>query len=579
MVSRVFVVSSIAALLLSGPVPAKTLRVSPNLGPPFFATASACLKASSPGDTCLLESGDYRETLVPPNGTRLQAAPGAAPVIDGTEPLTGWTSQGNNVWTIPYTKPDRVPAVQIFIDGIPAAEARWPNAPADPIRPAWSTMATGTTETKIVDPTLPSGDWTGATAHIFGGTDPYSHLTATVIKSAPGELTLNAEAAKSCPTFCAAPGSVYYLFGVPAAFDTEGEWLLAGGTLTLMMPAGESPEGHVRAKARSLGIDLRQKSNVTIQGVRLFAATIETGANTSGNTIDSINAQYISEYVIMDGLKNPDPIGAHVGDSGIILAGSGQTLQNSILDISAGNGVLLNGDSLTVQNNLIENAGYLGSYVAPIEIIAASNSQIMHNTVANASGYGITGGLDPATVTNLRVAYNNVHDALVERVDGGGIYFCCGGTPSTGLSLDHNWVHNFQVPLPPYWGDGIYIDNGLGDGVIMTQNFVERPNNGEGALSANGQSTGPSGQNNVITSNTVLGGATGSADIWYDYQTNLTVTDNRIPNGLGDYGNNTFAPGSPARNSPHAKGATDLGHNPNKAGVGCNFKGCSSPPP
>ena len=553
------------------------LRVTPNQAAPGFHTIAACFAGAQRGDTCRLAPGRYAETAVPRSGTTLAGEAGS--LIDGTDPLSGWKSQGNNVWTIAYTKPPKIAAVQIFIDGKPAAEARWPDATPDPIRPAWSRMASGTTATHIIDPNLPAGDWNGATVHIFGGADPYSHLTAPVVSSHAGELTLGHLAKASCPTYCAAPGSRYYVFGAAAAFDAPGEWLLSKGTLALMMPAGLSPEGHVRAKARRLGVDLRHSSNVTVQNVHLFAATIETGAATTHDVIDGIAARYISEFTILDTPTNPYPIGAHVADSGIILAGSHHTLENSILTISAGNGVLLNGDSLTVQNNLIENAGYLGSYVAPIEIIAASNSQILHNTVARASGYGITGGLDPVTLTNLRVAYNNVHDALLERVDGGGIYFCCAGTPSSGLSIDHNWVHSFASPLPPHWGDGIYIDNGLGDGVTMTQNFVERPSHNEGAIAANGSSSGPSGQNNVITFNTVLGGKAGSNDIWYDYQSSLTVTDNRMPNALGDDDNTTYAPGSPARNSPSAAGATDLGADPNQAGVGCDFRGCASAPP
>jgi hypothetical protein len=552
-------------------------RVTPDRAAPGFHTIAACFAGARPGDTCRLAPGRYAETAIPPSGTMLAGQAGS--LIDGTDPLSGWTAQGGNIWTIPYTRPHAITAVQIFIDGKPGNEARWPNATPDPIRPAWSRMAAGTTATHIIDPNLPAGNWKGATVHIFGGADPYSHLTAPVVGSQAGALTLDRIAKLSCPTYCAAPGSRYYIFGQAAAFDAPGEWLLVGGTLTLMMPAGLSPEGHVRAKARTLGVDLRHSSNATVQGVRLFAATIETGRTTTNDLIEGVTAKYVSEFTILDGPKNPDPIGAHVADSGIILAGSHHTLENSIVTISAGNGVLLNGDSLTVQNNLIENAGYLGSYVAPIEIIAASNSQILHNTVALASGYGITGGLDPATIANLHVAYNNVHDVLLERVDGGGIYFCCAGTPSTGLSIDHNWVHSFAAPLPPHFGDGIYIDNGLGDGVTMTQNFVERPSNNEGAIAANGNGSGPSGQNNVITFNTVLGGKPGSNDIWYDNQTSLTVTDNRIPNNLGDYGNTTYAPGSPARNSPSAAGATDLGADPNKAGVGCNFQGCASPPP
>ncbi len=543
-----------------------------------FRTISACVAAARSGDRCLVTAGRYRETVVGRSGVWIEAAPGVPPIIDGTDPLEGWVRVSDGLWSISYKKPAALPTIQIFIDGVPGNQARWPNASPDPVRPNWAVMQAGSTASVIMDPNLPPGDWRGAVVHIFSGTNPYSHKTVTVTASAPGILAINDPDEADCPTFCAAPGGRYYAFGVKAAADMPGEWYLQNGKMYLLMPKGSNPNGgHVTAKARILGIDMTHASNVTVSGLHLFAAATATGDGSRNDTIDGILAEYISELDMLGDTSNPQPIGAHVADSGIILRGIGNTLRNSVISRSAGNGVTVAGANITIQNNLFQSIGYLGSYVAPVEIIDGAGVQVVHNTISGAAGYGIAGGLDPATLAAARISYNNVHDTMLQRVDGGPIYFCCAGVNTAGLLIDHNWVHGYAVPIPPFYGNGIYLDNGLGAGVTIAQNLVERPANSEGGIALNGQASGSTGEGNAVQFNTITGST--ANDFWFDNQINLTLVGNLSANGFGDFGGNIFAAGSPNGNSPTASGAIDLSPNPNQAGVGCNFAGCSSPYP
>jgi hypothetical protein len=66
--------------------------------PQAFRTIGHCAQVVQPGDTCLLESGTYHETVTPAtSGTDTQpitftADAGAVPVIDGADPISGtWT--------------------------------------------------------------------------------------------------------------------------------------------------------------------------------------------------------------------------------------------------------------------------------------------------------------------------------------------------------------------------------------------------------------------------------------------------------------------------------------------------------
>ncbi len=70
-----------------------------------FRTVQRAADAMQPGDACLIRSGEYREKIVPPRGgTSVQARityrnyPGEAPVIKGSERVTGWVDQGGGLW-------------------------------------------------------------------------------------------------------------------------------------------------------------------------------------------------------------------------------------------------------------------------------------------------------------------------------------------------------------------------------------------------------------------------------------------------------------------------------------------------
>ena len=551
---------------------------APSRTPGAFRTIGACVAAARSGDRCLVAAGRYRETVTGRSGISVEAAPGGPAIIDGTDPLEGWVPLGGGLWSIAYTRSASIPTIQIFIDGVPGNQARWPNASADPVHTNWAVMQAGTTAGLVIDSKLPSGDWRGATVHIFSGTNPYSHKTATVIASAPGRLAINDPDESDCPIYCAASGGFYYVFGVKAAADTPGEWYLQGGRLYLLLPRGYDPNGgHIAAKSRLLGIDMTQASNITVRGLNLFATAIATGDASRNDVIDGITAEYVSELDILDTPGNPEPIGASVTDSGFVLRGSGNVLRNSTITHSAGNGVTIDGSNITVENNLFQDIGYLGSYVAPVEIISGGGAQVLHNTIAEAAGYGITGGLGPATLASAHIAYNNVHDTMLQHVDGGPIYFCCAGINTAGMSIDHNWVHGYAAPRAPFYGDGIYLDNGLGTGVVITENLVARPANAEAGIALNGLAGSSTGRGNIVRFNTITGSTPG--DIWFDDQIALTLTGNRIGNGFSDLGGNSYVQGSPADNRATAAGAGDLSPDPNRAGVGCNFAGCSSPRP
>ena len=204
---------------------------------------------------------------------------------------------------------------------------RWPNDD-HLFTHNWATAEAGTTSTQIVDSNLPNINWKGATIHLWSGTDPYSNLTGTVSESGTGTLTIAVEGA-ICPYLCPTAGGYYYLFGALGALDAEKEWFYdaSAGLLYFWAPGGIDPNTlDLRAKQRIYGFDLGSRSNVTIKEINLFACTINTNGASSNDILDGINAMYVSHFTTLPG-PAPGPIVDHMGDTGIIIAGSDNTLK------------------------------------------------------------------------------------------------------------------------------------------------------------------------------------------------------------------------------------------------------------
>src|SRR5262249_28130014 len=131
------------------------------------------------------------------------------------------------------------------------------------------------------------------------------------------------------------------------------------------------------------------RSHITIQGLNLFAATINTNTNSTYITLDGINAQYVSHYTALDVFWAPG-----VESSGIQLRGANSVVMNSTIAYSAGNGLLLMGDNDQAINNVIHDVNYEATDTAAINTGDASddpfqNNEIAYNTIYNAGRSGI----------------------------------------------------------------------------------------------------------------------------------------------------------------------------------------------
>jgi parallel beta-helix repeat protein len=541
-----------------------------------YRTIQHCATSVTQGWTCAVRAGTYHETVTPNSGITIAAYNLEAVVIDGSDPVSGWVPYRNGIYKakVAMASDD---TNQIFVGNTMMTEARWPNGD-DLFHVQWATARAGTNAGHVVDSNLPPVSWAGAKIHLWSGVDPFGHETGTITASSKSQLSINVENG-TCPAICPALGGYYYLFGALAALDAEREWYYDSNSETLyfMAPGKVNPNTlDVRSKQRQYAFDLSGKSGITIQNISIFASSILTDGTSDDNTLDRLNAQYVSQFTDLQTASTDvsgsqySILGVHESDSGIVINGSGNTLEDSTISFSAGSGVALEGSNNTIRNNLIHDVDYVGDYASGIVIDGVGNT-IQNNTVYSTGRQSILIN----SVIDQDISYNNLFSSMMLSRDGASIYACCYQAAS-GTRIHHNWIHDTRQAIggmgDSYPLSGVTLDNGS-SGFTVDQNVVWHNQSDNLHISGYGNN-GPN--TNYLHNNSIPDSSSRGAILLEGVPdcTATRVVDNRVVRDL-----RTQANGSPcadSNNNASAPGATDM--TPTTE-VGCNFEGCSSNPP
>ncbi len=537
-----------------------------------YQTLQHCATAVTQGGTCAVRAGTYRETVTPNSGITIEAYNFESVVVDGSDPVTGWVPYQGSIYkaNVSLWSDD---TNQIFVGSEMMTEARWPDG-NDVFHVRWAVAGKGTDSGHIVDSDLPMQDWTGATVHLWSGTDPFSHETGTVTSSSAGQLAISLPAPGTCPDICPAAGGYYYLLGTLNALDAEEEWYYepSAGVLYFMAPGKANPNSiDVRAKRRQYAFDLRGKSGVTLRDMGIFASTVIMDQSSADNTLDRMNAEYVSQYTQLP-VGSGDPFSilqTHECCTGIVVNGTGNIVQNSTIAWSAGDGIALEGNNNTIRNNLIQNVDYSGDYTSGI-VIDGTNNEIEYNTINTTGRQSILMN----GVTNEDIGHNNLYAAMVLSRDGAAIYTCCNQVAS-GTRIHHNWIHD-TTQVVSGLGDsgslsGIYIDNGS-HGFDADQNVLW--NNQRDNIYINGAGIGLDA--NYIHNNTIPDRSSDGVILVGGVPncTSTRVVDNRV--AVSVLNTDDGSPCAEFNNTSSAPGATEMTLTTE---VGCNFAGCSTNPP
>lgn len=568
-----------ATFTITGSIPANVSFVAPNgsdsnpgtITEPYL-TIQKCASTISSGSTCAIRAGTYRETVTPPNsGITITSYNGEPVTVDGSDPVTGWTVYQGSIYqaTVALSGTD---SNQVFVGNQMMTEARWPNG-NDLFHVNWATLGTGTSTTQVVDPSLPNINWTGAKIHIWSGTDAWDPQTGTVTASSPGQLTFTVDGADFPPYIEPQAGGLYYVYRLLGALDAQSEWFYDPNAMVLYFwaPGGVNPNSlNVRAKQRQYAFNLSGESNVTIQYVSLFASAINMDSSSTNNTLDGINAQYVSQFTdLPDVSGNPHSYWYdYTAASGIIINGTGNVIENSTIAYSAGNGIAVSGSNNTIRNNLIEYVDYAANYCSGVTLTfqAGSGNQIQDNTIQSDGRFG----MDYLAGTNEDISYNNFFEAMMVSRDGGDIYL--GGLSATGTNFHNNWFHDTQTMYPSlaYFTagmSGIYLDEDS-SGVEVDQNVFW--NNQYSNIFVNGSNDGTTSPNNNDIANNSIPDVNGSGSIFTDL--NAACGTTQIVNNLVLVPvNQSGTVCTATNNSSTAPGATQM---TSSVQVGCNFAGC-----
>ena len=475
---------------------------------PFRSIQKAATIASA-GNTVLIRSGTYRESVIPAHSGITGAPitfmpyPGEKPVVSGTDTVSSvWTLASGTTYRTTWSAGSLGTGKdQVFVDGKMIQEARWPNTGSDVSRPVFSKLTgisgslSGTTTMTVYDSALTqaAGYWNGATIHIIAG-DMWNAQTGTVTSSASGSLTVDFGYTDSDGWYTPRTGNPYFLTGKKSALDAPGEWFLdaATSTLSVWTPTGMSPAANgtgplVEVKRRRNAFDLSGRAFITIKKLGIFASTIISDAGTHDVLIDGITASYIGHEMLIPSATT---------STGIILDGTGNEIRNSDIAFSSGNGILLRGSGQRITNCVIHDVDYAAVYDSAIAM-RGNGHQVTHNTAYNAGRSLIDTG-----ATGFTLSYNDLFNAGLQAADLGATYTY--DQDGGGAVISYNQVHDIRPTKGTSKNAAIYLDNG-------TRNFVVHHNlvwNVEYALSVNVPTlyTGYQGpQNSKVYNNTLVG--------------------------------------------------------------------------
>ncbi|WP_198129193.1 right-handed parallel beta-helix repeat-containing protein [Azospirillum argentinense] len=501
--------------------------------------AQAAMRASTIKTTYVRE-GAYNLTNAlglgaADSGVRILGYPGEQAVLSGGERVTGFTYEGNGVWSAPLSA---APGLDVTVNGVRyrlASKAAYD--PQDPTS-GWliaEASASGASKSAL---RYRVGDVTaadlvpGSRVQVFD-TERLQDAILTVagIDTATRTLTFTADA-----PFTIRDGSTFKLLGNSAHVDQVGEFAYRASDGRLVIKADEGFDGTGVEVAR-LGTLLRLNgaNGVTIQGLTFINTT------TDGNALDVVGGDL--NTIAGNSFVN-------VGTGIRLTQGSDRNLvSGNYLDHLGINGIAMSGQSIgnTITGNRIQHIGEVRKYAGGIMASGVGDTVISHNDIDHSSRYGISvKNWDSATISlNNAILYNRIRNTGLETADSGGIELLGRSNLHTGTRIEGNWIeHTGGIAttstgqwLLNYKGYGIYLDD-LTSGVTVQGNFLR--DTSWAAVMIHG------GYDNLVTNNVSVLGANGESFIRIEWvplagaagiPANNTVTGNLVSGAvpLGGY--------------------------------------------
>jgi len=299
-----------------------------------------------------------------------------------------------------------------------------------------------------------------------------------------------------------------YVINHLRALDSAMEWYSANdGTLYFFPPSGINlSTTPVDVRTRLWGVDLSNRTGITLEGLHLFAASVLMKDSVScvmrcceveypapwSNYYHGVPAVTTGSGA-NQGTGGSNYGGYEDGSSGVFLSGSNNVVENCWIHKSWGAGVRLEGFDNTVTGSLVENIGWMMRRHQPIQAFG-TRSQVIGNTVRNCSQSAIDGGnrlLGGVISSNITVTNNVIERPALVLHDTGAFYINHQGQSANGTEFAYNVIKDNTTSLPY----GFYGDNGTDD-MTVHHNLMVIPQAWMGVRF--------NGSRNVVFNNTIL---------------------------------------------------------------------------
>lgn len=407
-----------------------------------------------------------------------RAAAGAEVVLSGGRKITGaWTKGDGGIWHTDLTgvglAADRWNFRQLFVDGVRAVRARYPNATeANPFL-----YATGGSFAHLtVTPALVKACW-GTAADAQLNVVPQSRFfnqwnTVTAVNPATGRIDLaDSERHRRINS-----GSWFWIEGVREELDQPGEWFLdpKTGRLHYLPPAGVDPNTRtfiapvlnrlVNAKGDvNAGTHVE---HVHFDGLKFRHTTFTLGhiearvhtdtavmfENTIDSSVRNCDFENIGGYALwlhLDSRRNVFDRNTvrHSGGGGVLLTGSRLGYMDDSKIYTPGEAAAKVAPILNrITRNTVEHCGrirYYGGGVhldsRPFSMTMAPGNLIAHNHFNDLSRNGVFAFRNQGG--NV-VEYNRIHNAMQTTIDGGCIHFATMNTLNAPNHILNNWLYD-----------------------------------------------------------------------------------------------------------------------------------------
>lgn len=231
-------------------------------GAPFKTVGKVNNLNLQPGDKVLFKCGDtWRGEMltISKSGTAGQPITFGSypegcinkPILSGTQPVSGWVSDGGNVYRANLASGANAGKFngginQLFRGGARLLLGRWPNL-GNPDG-GYSTIDSHPNEWQVVDNELPSGSWSGAVMHMKS--IRWSILNRQVTGGSGTTLVVGSTSDYGTRLNCWADGGScvgwgYFINNHRNTLDQDGEWYFDGSTVYLYSSSGKPDDNEV----------------------------------------------------------------------------------------------------------------------------------------------------------------------------------------------------------------------------------------------------------------------------------------------------------------------------------------------